>query len=167
MGVLTCGWPVGVSRVGPRCYQPNCPLLGQIDRRSIWLLVAGSCRLYTVSVCLYHLYHLYHLQWISVICDSTFHPRVVFTIRRGKARRDKRRKAAPSLDARPIVRLISSVTVASVCISTNLQTERHVSIPFIPPSSTGPAHNGPFPGSRPVPLFACEATTIENRFDSQ
>jgi hypothetical protein len=147
--VLTCGWPVSVGLV--RDVTSQLPA-SWTDRSSV---AASGRQLSTLySICL-SVSSLSSVSSTAVdVCGSTFHPCVVFTVRRGKARRDRSRDDAPSLDAQPIVRLISSRTVASVCISTNLQTERHVCVHFIPPSSAALAHNGPFLGSCPIPLFA-------------
>lgn len=149
-GVLTCGWPMSVGLV--RDVTSQLPVSWS-DRSSVNKATSGRQLSTLYSICL----SVTSVSSVSLtsstavyVCGSTFHPCVVFTVRRGKARRDRSRDDAPSLDAQPIVRLISSRTVASVCISTNLQTERHVCVHFILSSSAALTHNGPFPGSRPI-----------------
>lgn len=144
--MLTCGWPMSVGLV--RDVTSQLPASWS-DRSSV-NMASGRQLSTLLRICL-SVSSLSSVSSTAVdVCGSTFHPCVVFTVRRGKARRDRSQDDAPSLDAQPIVRLISSRTVASVCISTNLQTERHVCVHFIPPSSAALAHNGPFPGSRPI-----------------
>lgn len=139
--LLTCGWLVSVGLVRDVTGRP--PLF---DRIELIVDMASGRQLFTINSI--PVSSLLSVSPMVNICGSTFHP-MVLPVRWREARGHRRRDDGP-FDARLTVRLILSQTVASVCISANVQIERHVSVHFILPDSTVLARRRPFRDKCPI-----------------
>lgn len=137
---LTCGWlvPVGLVRdvTGLRL------LFDQIE---LIINMASGRQLFTLNSTSFIIFTTYIIDneylWFNV---SSCGPSCTAQGGEGGQKAGDR-----PLDARLTVRLISFQTMVSVCISANVQIERHVCVHFILPDSTELAHGQP---------FVCEAT---------